>query len=477
MEKNSENFIIEANEGKVGMKIRELLVLVIVLFVWSCSSDRYRPPADPICGNGKVEEGEECDDGNTAAGDGCSPYCREEGRCGDSHLDPMEQCDGSDFGGITCQSIGFSGGDIRCTAACTLDVSGCLLNTSGKCGDGIIESGEQCDSDDLGGQTCESRGYAAGQLRCTSGCRFDESLCTNEVPSTCGNGIIESGEQCDGQDFGSETCESMGFDGGTLGCTSECMIDTAGCHRCGNGVVEDGEECDGTDLAGHTCSDYGFTGGFIMCSGCQIDTSNCENVDFTCDPMATGECPSGDKCLVIPGGDATCIPEGSGTDGDACDDHEDCAAGYYCIQSFDNGLCTKLCHDNSDSVYDTQDCGASDSSVCAYSISNFDYALCSTGCDLMTGAPCENPPFTCQVLRFRRDGNLITMTDCIDDTECPPDSGNYCIQGQACVRVSGTYYECMDWCRMGQYDCEDEDTCESLVPPVVIDGQEYGVCR
>jgi cysteine-rich repeat protein len=32
------------------------------------------PPA-PVCGNSTMEEGEACDDGNTAAGDGCSPTC------------------------------------------------------------------------------------------------------------------------------------------------------------------------------------------------------------------------------------------------------------------------------------------------------------------------------------------------------------------------------------------------------------------
>ncbi len=30
---------------------------------------------DPVCGNGKLEEGEECDDGNRKGGDGCSPDC------------------------------------------------------------------------------------------------------------------------------------------------------------------------------------------------------------------------------------------------------------------------------------------------------------------------------------------------------------------------------------------------------------------
>jgi cysteine-rich repeat protein len=36
------------------------------------------PPADPVCGNGSVEAGEQCDDGNTAGGDGCSSTCRTE---------------------------------------------------------------------------------------------------------------------------------------------------------------------------------------------------------------------------------------------------------------------------------------------------------------------------------------------------------------------------------------------------------------
>lgn len=34
------------------------------------------PPAAPVCGNGSVEAGEQCDDGNTAGGDGCSATCR-----------------------------------------------------------------------------------------------------------------------------------------------------------------------------------------------------------------------------------------------------------------------------------------------------------------------------------------------------------------------------------------------------------------
>lgn len=34
------------------------------------------PPVDPVCGNGSLEAGEQCDDGNTTGGDGCSATCR-----------------------------------------------------------------------------------------------------------------------------------------------------------------------------------------------------------------------------------------------------------------------------------------------------------------------------------------------------------------------------------------------------------------
>ena len=36
----------------------------------------------PGCGNGVIEPGETCDDGNTTSGDGCSATCQIEGPCG-----------------------------------------------------------------------------------------------------------------------------------------------------------------------------------------------------------------------------------------------------------------------------------------------------------------------------------------------------------------------------------------------------------
>jgi hypothetical protein len=49
------------------------------------------------------------------------------------------------------------------------------------------------------------------------------------TPSDCGNGTIDRGEACDGEDFGGATCESLGAGTGELACTSSCEILTALC--------------------------------------------------------------------------------------------------------------------------------------------------------------------------------------------------------------------------------------------------------
>jgi cysteine-rich repeat protein len=56
-----------------------------------CGVNSFSTSAEPcgqatICGNGKVEPEEQCDDGNTKNGDGCSSICQKEtqGTCIDS---------------------------------------------------------------------------------------------------------------------------------------------------------------------------------------------------------------------------------------------------------------------------------------------------------------------------------------------------------------------------------------------------------
>jgi cysteine-rich repeat protein len=98
------------------------------------------PVGETTCGDGTLDAGEECDDGNTIVGDGCSASCRIEA-CGNGVTEPGEQCDD---GGTT-------GGD-GCSATCRLEV----------CGNGTVDVGEQCDD-----------GNTAPQDGCTSKCTIE----------------------------------------------------------------------------------------------------------------------------------------------------------------------------------------------------------------------------------------------------------------------------------------------------------------
>ncbi|PYT08125.1 MAG: hypothetical protein DMF49_06050, partial [Acidobacteria bacterium] len=64
----------------------------------------------------------------------------------------------------------------------------------------------------------------------------------------CGNGVREGSEVCDGNDLGGQTCQTQGYDAGTLACNATCNgFDTSGCrnYQCGNNYCEiaAGENC------------------------------------------------------------------------------------------------------------------------------------------------------------------------------------------------------------------------------------------
>jgi hypothetical protein len=69
--------------------------------------------------------------------------------------------------------------------------------------------------------------------------------CTGDTSKLCGNGHIDCNEECDGNDFGDQTCAGDSAAGAHLRCKPDCTIDRSGCP-CGNGVVDASEECDPT---------------------------------------------------------------------------------------------------------------------------------------------------------------------------------------------------------------------------------------
>jgi len=81
-----------------------------------------------FCGDNLVGGAEECDDGNTAPGDGCNAVCVAE-FCGDNiinNLPDIEQCDGTELDGMTCFGLTGNEGPLDCDSFCDFETSGCI---------------------------------------------------------------------------------------------------------------------------------------------------------------------------------------------------------------------------------------------------------------------------------------------------------------------------------------------------------------
>ncbi|MBU1243544.1 hypothetical protein KKD52_05465 [Myxococcota bacterium] len=207
----------------------------------------------------------------------CDVKTTEDPRCGDGRLQSGEDCDGADLAGRTCVNYDFYGGDLACNDDCTLDFSACYA--TGACGDGVIQTsfGESCDGDALGDQTCESRGLAGGVLACTEDCTFDVTGC-----AICGDGtIMDPFETCEGDDLQGSSCASLGYYGGVLSCDDQtCTLDTANCATygiCGDNEIQaDDEACDGANLNDRNCEAFDYYGGALSCGAdCQFNFSSC----------------------------------------------------------------------------------------------------------------------------------------------------------------------------------------------------------
>ncbi len=223
----------------------------------------------PECGDGIVNGGDQCDDGNSDNRDDCVLGCRVP-TCGDGYVHsegtaPFEQCEppNSTTCDANCQKLPY-------------------------CGDGIVQAdlGEQCDD-----------GNTRNDDACVLGCKM----------ATCSDGYVRRGvEECEPPN--SATCDAN--------CLS---IKSA---ECGDGVVDPGEECDDGNVSNKddcptncklaTCGD-----GFVHTKGTppfeECDDANTAPGDG-CSPTCTNECGNG----VIDGGCS------QGRVGEACQSDSDC---------------------------------------------------------------------------------------------------------------------------------------------------------
>ncbi|MCB1055290.1 MAG: M36 family metallopeptidase, partial [Acidobacteria bacterium] len=138
---------------------------------------------------------------------------------------------------------------------------------------------------------------------------------------TCGNGVIEGTEVCDGGDLGGATCGSQSCTGGgTLACNLTCDgFDTSGCSGCpicdNDGLCEIGEDCGNCPNDCISGSNSGAVCGNGVCEA--GDGENCSNCAADCNGVQGGKpsnrycCGDGGGSNPVPCSDSRCTTGGA----------------------------------------------------------------------------------------------------------------------------------------------------------------------
>jgi cysteine-rich repeat protein len=302
------------------------------------------------CGNGIVDPGETCDDGNINDGDGCSHNCKSE-MCGNGDMDPGEKCDdGNTVSGdgcsADCKSVEICGNGIKdvgeeCDDGNTVSGDGCSADCKSTevCGNGIKDIHELCDdgatpggcSDDCQGGT----GCGDGQIdkdatgvpieECDDGNANDNDDCHGCHLNVCGDNIVQTtGHRHEDCDPGT---------GGVPLQTATCNIDCTAA-KCGDGKVNPLNKTAGATAAGEQCDDGNTVNGDGCDNNCTVTACGNHIVDpgEQCDD---GNNVNGDGC------DDNCTMTACGngirTAGEACDDgnvanNDGCSSG--CVVEF-----------------------------------------------------------------------------------------------------------------------------------------------
>ncbi|MEM9861671.1 MAG: DUF4215 domain-containing protein, partial [Myxococcota bacterium] len=280
------------------------------------------------CGDGRLQTGEGCDDGNVRNDDGCTSECLVED-------------------GALCNAF-FPGaiGSASCVGVCnTLGGSPGVCQSSGGCGNGVLEGAERCDDGNvIAGDGCNAQCLLEVGETCVAGEDCASGICsggaTCEAAGVCGDSTVDAGEGCDDGNADEVSCTSAcliptGLPCGATG-SSSCVSGLCAENGpnmgdcvdpgCGNGFIEAGEGCDegtdngnGTSLCSATCliengGTCGSTPGALVASascasGLCYTNAGLPGSCIAAVPNATAACGNG----ILESGEA--CDDGSGPDG------------------------------------------------------------------------------------------------------------------------------------------------------------------
>jgi len=313
---------------------------------------------------------------------------------------------------------GFDGGDV-------IEDDAAIPDT---CGDGVVDPGEECDDSNTVTETCEY-----GQASCT----VCSASCTNVQGETltCGDGETNGPETCDDGNDVTEAC-AYGETSCTV-CTETCTSGPGISSLCGDGNQDPGEQCDDGNTTTEACA-YGA-------ASCTVCASNCQN-----GPGITSVCGDG------------------ATDGahESCDDGntttEQCAYGQGSCTVCNNNCQvvageTDTCGDgNTDTGFESCDDGNTTTEQCAYGQGSC--TVCSSSCAQVSGETDVCGDGTRDIgFEDCDDGNTTTESCSYGQASC-----SVCSATCNSVTIQGAY--CGDGTVNGPEQCEGTtaSTCTGL---------------
>jgi cysteine-rich repeat protein len=277
------------------------------------------------CGDGTVDAGESCDDGNNISCDGCDRDCTDSSICGNGSVcndfGADEECDdGNNISGDGCSATCVSelclngivnpgydeecddgGESFDCDFDCTIAYCGDGLNNATRgeicdTGIGVPTDTPTCDSDctapfcldghlnttspnvppsnPVGVEQCDD---GAESLACDTNCSF----------ASCGDGDVNAtrGEECDDNDNSDDDyCVSSASQQGT-----NCQL-----ARCGDGFLCTDISCSSGPTGGAEVCDDGLSPeGNAQSPTCNSDCSANACADGNLNPQAGEECDAG----------------------------------------------------------------------------------------------------------------------------------------------------------------------------------------